>query len=167
MFIIQRVKFLTSVRVSKSLHKTFFNLLKKEHNLIPHPTLGNAEYAKFNSSNISDSSTTSYSDNTLDFIKLDRKGKPIIQKTYYESLGVQQNSTKAMIKQNFIQIARRFHPDKHPDSLEFFSHVCVAYETLMDDYKRAAYDDDLLNNSDALFYVKVWKFRINVIYLFM
>jgi hypothetical protein len=32
--------------------------------------------------------------------------------------------------------------------------------------KRAAYDDDLLNSSDGVYYITIWKFRINVILFF-
>jgi hypothetical protein len=37
----------------------------------------------------------------------------------------------------------------------------------MNEQKRAAYDDDLLNNSDGVFYIKIWKFKINIIFLFV
>jgi len=36
----------------------------------------------------------------------------------------------------------------------------------MDTQKRAAYDDDLLNNSEGVYYITIWKFRINVILFF-
>jgi hypothetical protein len=32
----------------------------------------------------------------------------------------------------------------------------------MDVHKRAAYDDDLLNNSEGVYYIKIWKFKINI-----
>jgi hypothetical protein len=33
----------------------------------------------------------------------------------------------------------------------------------MDTQKRAIYDDELLNNSEGVYYIKIWKFKINVI----
>lgn len=33
----------------------------------------------------------------------------------------------------------------------------------MDVHKRAAYDEELLNNSDGVYYIKIGKFRINII----
>jgi hypothetical protein len=36
----------------------------------------------------------------------------------------------------------------------------------MHQQKRAAYDDDLLNSSEGVYYITIWKFRINVILFF-
>jgi hypothetical protein len=36
----------------------------------------------------------------------------------------------------------------------------------MDTHKRAIYDDELLNNSEGVYYITVWKFRINILIFF-
>lgn len=36
----------------------------------------------------------------------------------------------------------------------------------MDEKKRAEYDDDLLAQTESIYVIKIWKFRINVIYVF-
>ncbi len=61
---------------------------------------------------------------------------------FYEILGVEKNATKEEIKSAFRKKARQYHPDvnKAPDAEAKFKELGKAYETLMDDNKRATYD---------------------------
>ena len=61
---------------------------------------------------------------------------------FYEILGISRNATKDEIKVAFRKKARQYHPDvnKAPDAEEKFKELGKAYETLMDDNKRATYD---------------------------
>ena len=61
---------------------------------------------------------------------------------YYKILEVEKNASKDDIKKAFRQKARKLHPDvnKEPDAEEKFKELGRAYETLMDDDKRALYD---------------------------
>ncbi len=61
---------------------------------------------------------------------------------YYEILGIERNASKEEIKSAFRKKARQYHPDvnKAPDAEEKFKELGKAYETLMDDNKRATYD---------------------------
>ena len=71
---------------------------------------------------------------------------------YYDILEVSQDATKDEIKSAFRKKARTLHPDvnKAPDAEEKFKELGQAYETLMDDNKRATYDrygEDGLKNA--------------------
>ncbi len=71
---------------------------------------------------------------------------------YYEILGIDKNATKEEIKSAFRKKAKEYHPDvnKSPDAEEKFKELGKAYETLMDDNKRATYDrygEDGLKNA--------------------
>ena len=71
---------------------------------------------------------------------------------YYQILEVEKNASKDDIKKAFRQKARKLHPDvnKEPDAEEKFKELGRAYETLMDDDKRALYDqygEDGLKNA--------------------
>ena len=67
---------------------------------------------------------------------------------HYKILGVHKSATKEEIKQAFRKLAMEFHPDKHsqsPKSLKEsatvkFKQLSEAYETLIDDRKRADYN---------------------------
>jgi len=114
----------------------------------------------------------------LDFIKLDKNSKilfiirkqeiPIIIDCYYDTLGITKETPAQEIKQNFRKIAIKYHPDKNPSTLAYFTHVCNAYETLIHDKKRADYDDEiLLKEHSGGIYLKVGKYKFNVVYIFM
>lgn len=71
---------------------------------------------------------------------------------YYDILGVSKNAEKDEIKGAFRKLARQYHPDvnKSHDAEEKFKELGKAYETLMDDEKRALYDrygEDGLSNA--------------------
>ena len=71
---------------------------------------------------------------------------------YYEILGVDKNASKDELKSAFRKMARQWHPDikKAPEAEAKFKELGKAYETLMDDDKRATYDrygEDGLNNA--------------------
>lgn len=71
---------------------------------------------------------------------------------FYDILGVSKNASKDEIKSSFRKKARELHPDvnKASDAEEKFKELGRAYETLMDDDKRATYDrygEDGLKNA--------------------
>ncbi|XP_073062266.1 chaperone protein dnaJ 72-like [Primulina eburnea] len=67
---------------------------------------------------------------------------------HYQVLGLRKSASKEEIKQAFRNLAMQFHPDKHSqssqhsrDSATFkFKQISEAYETLIDDRKRADYN---------------------------
>ena len=66
-----------------------------------------------------------------------------VKRDYYEVLGVSKDADGTVIKKSYRKLAVQFHPDKNPDDPEAedkFKELGEAYEVLMDDDKRAAYD---------------------------
>ncbi len=61
---------------------------------------------------------------------------------YYATLGVGREASADEIKKAYRKLARKYHPDvsKEKDAEEKFKDVQVAYDTLSDAEKRAAYD---------------------------
>jgi tetratricopeptide (TPR) repeat protein len=70
--------------------------------------------------------------------------------TYYELLRVTATSTPEQVKENFHRMARKFHPDRHMGHSEWLDllqdlmgRLTIAYKTLFDEQKRAAYDKQI------------------------
>lgn len=65
------------------------------------------------------------------------------KRDYYEVLQVSRDADGNTIKKSYRRLAVQYHPDKNPDDAtaeEKFKELGEAYEILMDDQKRAAYD---------------------------
>lgn len=66
------------------------------------------------------------------------------KKDYYGILGLNRNATKEEIKAAYRNLAKKFHPDLNKENPklaeEKFKEVSEAYEVLVDDDKRARYD---------------------------
>lgn len=65
------------------------------------------------------------------------------KRDYYEVLGVSKTATDDELKKAFRAMAKKYHPDLHPDDKEAevkFKEVNEAYEVLSDKEKRARYD---------------------------
>ena len=67
-------------------------------------------------------------------------------KDYFKILGVSRNATDKEIKSAFRKLARKFHPDLHPQdkSVESeFKEINEAYEILSDEDKKKSYEQFL------------------------
>lgn len=65
------------------------------------------------------------------------------KRDYYEVLGIARNASGEEVKRSYRKLAVKFHPDKNPGDTtaeERFKELGEAYDVLMDEQKRAAYD---------------------------
>src|SRR6202022_1443732 len=65
------------------------------------------------------------------------------KRDYYEVLGIARGASAEEIKKVYRRLAVKYHPDKNPGDSgaeEKFKELGEAYEVLMDENKRAAYD---------------------------
>ena len=65
------------------------------------------------------------------------------KRDYYEVLSVSRSATEEEVKRAYRRLAVKYHPDKNPDdphAEEKFKELGEAYDVLMDEQKRAAYD---------------------------
>ena len=89
-----------------------------------------------------------------DFEEMGGRGRPqkeVDNSRLYDIMGVPKTATSDEIKKAFRKKAIKEHPDKGGD-VEKFKDLTVAYETLMDENKRKAYDrygEDALRDGGA------------------
>lgn len=62
---------------------------------------------------------------------------------YYDLLGVNRHASEKEIKFAYFKMAKRYHPDtnKNLDARQMFEMIAEAYEVLIDDQRRAEYDE--------------------------
>src|SRR5712691_2301806 len=67
-----------------------------------------------------------------------------MQQNYYEVLEVSPSATLTEIKRSYYRLARLHHPDLNKQALDtHIKRLNLAYQTLRDPQKRAAYDEQL------------------------
>eukprot|EP00737_Agarophyton_chilense_P003438 gb/GEZJ01004030.1/.p1 GENE.gb/GEZJ01004030.1/~~gb/GEZJ01004030.1/.p1 ORF type:complete len:203 (-),score=35.06 gb/GEZJ01004030.1/:765-1373(-) len=62
---------------------------------------------------------------------------------YYDLLGVPRDASTSVIKKSYRQLAKMYHPDKHPGNKKYekkFKDISTAYEVLSDEQQRRRYD---------------------------
>ena len=62
-------------------------------------------------------------------------------KNYYQILNLTKNATQEEIKNAFYNLAKLYHPDKNPDSIDKFKSINEAYEILKNPITKKDYDE--------------------------
>lgn len=72
-----------------------------------------------------------------------------MDKNYYELLGISVDATKKEIREAYLKLAKKYHPDtsKEENAEEMMTKINEAYNVLSDEKKRAKYDLDLSRSS--------------------
>ncbi|KAI9482195.1 hypothetical protein LPJ55_001152 [Coemansia sp. RSA 990] len=79
-------------------------------------------------------------------MQLERKKRVASRKDYYKILGISRDATQAEVKKAFRKMAQKWHPDRYRGDLakeeveSKMADINQAYEVLMDEEKRASYD---------------------------
>ena len=60
-----------------------------------------------------------------------KTGKPKIFQNFYEALGISQKANAKEIRKNYLKIARKYHPDKNPETLVKFNLLRGIFFTYM------------------------------------
>lgn len=71
---------------------------------------------------------------------------------YYNVLGVSQTATEEELKSAYRKLAKRYHPDSHPNDAECeirFREINEAYNVLGDPLKRKKYDEENCRNKSG------------------
>ncbi|KAJ6811904.1 chaperone protein dnaJ 1, mitochondrial isoform X1 [Iris pallida] len=79
----------------------------------------------------------------------------VLDRDYYEILGVPKNASRDEIKKAFHALAKKYHPDankNNPAATRKFQEIRDAYETLHDSEKRAQYDRESLKGAEEVRY---------------
>lgn len=72
------------------------------------------------------------------------------QTDFYKILGIPRNADPAEIKEKYLQLALKYHPDKETGDLQKFKDVCLAYKVLSSKKRRKEYDQALASTFDEL-----------------
>ena len=60
--------------------------------------------------------------------------------TYYDTLNVSRNASEKEIKKQYRILAKQYHPDVNPNTINIFQEIVEAYNVLSDHKKRKEYD---------------------------
>ena len=69
-------------------------------------------------------------------------------KDLYQTLGVSKNASESEIKSAYRKLARKMHPDLHPNDkniAEKFKEITSAYDILSNKEKKQKYDNNLID----------------------
>ena len=81
---------------------------------------------------------------TRNWPRLLKTGPTLLQKDYYDILGVSRSASQKDIKSAYYKLAKQYHPDRtkgDKESAKKFQKVSEAYEVLSDEGKRKNYDN--------------------------
>ncbi|CAH8472579.1 unnamed protein product [Heterobilharzia americana] len=71
--------------------------------------------------------------------------------THYDTLGVQKSSTYSEIRSAFIELSKKYHPDKTHGDSEMFKKINEAYSVLSQVETRQLYDDSLMFGAKRIY----------------
>ncbi|KAK4474131.1 hypothetical protein MN116_003434 [Schistosoma mekongi] len=71
---------------------------------------------------------------------------PASSQSHYDTLGVKKSATYNEIRSAFIELSKKYHPDKNHGDAESFKKINEAYSVLSQEKSRLIYDASLMSN---------------------
>ena len=81
-------------------------------------------------------------------------------------LGVAKDANSLEIREAYLKKAKEYHPDKRPENLDYFTKIQQAHEILIDDHKRAIYDEEAISDEE-FFTINIGGMKVNMFTVFM
>ncbi|VDQ10356.1 unnamed protein product [Trichobilharzia regenti] len=90
-----------------------------------------------------------YRSNKMIFSSMHQAYRFLSSQTYYDVLGVKKSASPSEIRSAFIELSKKYHPDKYRGDSEMFKRINEAYSVLSQEKTRRMYDATLTSSSSA------------------
>ncbi|CAI2724588.1 unnamed protein product [Schistosoma spindalis] len=75
----------------------------------------------------------------------------VSSQTHYDTLGIKKSASYNEIRSAFIELSKKYHPDKNDGDIETFKRINEAYSVLSQEESRRIYDSSLVSRAKPLF----------------
>ncbi|CAH8460009.1 unnamed protein product [Schistosoma bovis] len=88
---------------------------------------------------------------TNSFLFLYKFRRLVSSQTHYDTLGIKKSASYSEIRSAFIELSKKYHPDKNDGDIETFKRINEAYSVLSQERSRRIYDSSLASRAKPLF----------------
>ncbi|CAH8475958.1 unnamed protein product [Schistosoma rodhaini] len=75
----------------------------------------------------------------------------VSSQTHYDTLGIGKSASYSEIRSAFIELSKKYHPDKNDGDIEMFKRINEAYSVLSQEKSRRIYDFSLASRAKPSF----------------
>ncbi|CAH8464879.1 unnamed protein product [Schistosoma haematobium] len=77
--------------------------------------------------------------------------RSVSSQTHYDTLGIKKSASYSEIRSDFIELSKKYHPDKNDGDIKTFKRINEAYSVLSQENSRRIYDSSLVSRAKPLF----------------